>query len=356
MPRDEKVKDGLKFILTHLYDESSEYHLFPRRISTKLSDNKQFYVYSEDEAMVNFRKAEFSDCRISAYPFAYKHPPNFIFIDLDCKSDQDEFKFILQNTENIIEKRLTNYKRNIKCEPTVLWTGNGCHIYLPVNCNYNKNGEILTGGGADTLRNQIIDLRLSDLPSTFMKFCEQCLSDYKADVNHNPSIRSCMLRIPGSINSKSNKEVNILKRWNGYRPEIEYLIPDFIEYLSRFKTPSPIIYSDNTDPYNIKWIDLLIDTPITDNRKYVLWKIICPYLINVKKLGYKECYNIIEQWLIKCNAVNRLDFNIRSEIKTKLRYVKHYKPLSLSKVYNDNQELYRIIVDNLNKEHYINNT
>lgn len=31
-----------------------------------------------------------------------------------------------------------------------------------------------------------------------------------------------------------------------------------------------------------KWIEKLLETPIEDGRKYALWKILCPYLVNIK--------------------------------------------------------------------------
>ena len=36
-----------------------------------------------------------------------------------------------------------------------------------------------------------------------------------------------------------------------------------------------------------KWIEKLLETPIEDGRKYTLWKILCPYLVNVKKFQYE---------------------------------------------------------------------
>jgi len=54
-----------------------------------------------------------------------------------------------------------------------------------------------------------------------------------------------MLRLPGSYNSKcvlrnigildSSTEVKIIQRWNGYRPEINYLLRDFRRYLTQEK-------------------------------------------------------------------------------------------------------------------------
>ena len=50
------------------------------------------------------------------------------------------------------------------------------------------------------------------------RFTKNFLSFDKADQANNPSLKSCLLRIPGSINSKYNTEVKIIQNWNGLRP------------------------------------------------------------------------------------------------------------------------------------------
>ena len=76
-----------------------------------------------------------------------------------------------------------------------------------------------------------------------------------------------------------------------------------------------------------EWIEKLLETPIEDGRKYTLWKILCPYLVNIKKLQYEESFKILKTWLEKCNNLRKLDFNSDTEIKDKVRYVKHYNPI-----------------------------
>ena len=89
-----------------------------------------------------------------------------------------------------------------------------------------------------------------------------------------------------------------------------------------------------------KWIEKLLETPIEDGRKYTLWKILCPYLVNIKKLEYEESFEILKTWLEKCNNLRKLDFNLDREIKDKLKYVKHYNPISIQTLKNDNRNLY----------------
>jgi glutamate mutase epsilon subunit len=66
---------------------------------------------------------------------------------------------------------------------------------------------------------------------------------------------------------------------------------------------------------------------------------LCLYLLNVKKLEYEESCEILKKWLEKCNNSKKLDFNPDVEIKAKLRYVKHYNPISIKKMKDDNKNL-----------------
>jgi hypothetical protein len=100
----------------------------------------------------------------------------------------------------------------------------------------------------------------------------------------------------------------------------------------------------------IPCIEKLLETPIEDGRKYTLWKILCPYLVNVKKLEYEQSFKILNTWLEKCNTLRELDFNPDTEIKSKLRYVKHYNLISLLTLENDNRNLYLLLRKRVNQE------
>lgn len=45
------------------------------------------------------------------------------------------------------------------------------------------------------------------------------------------SNKNCMLRIPGSTNSKNNAQFRTMQRWNGTRPAINWLLRDYRRYL-----------------------------------------------------------------------------------------------------------------------------
>ncbi|HVD07571.1 MAG TPA: hypothetical protein VNB67_03925 [Nitrososphaeraceae archaeon] len=70
-----------------------------------------------------------------------------------------------------------------------------------------------------------------DLTSKFMQFPEDSLTNKKEDPQHNPMINSCLVRIPGTLNSKCKEEVKIIQKWDGYRPQINYLLRDFRRWL-----------------------------------------------------------------------------------------------------------------------------
>ena len=259
-------ENGLNFILNHF-----EEPLFPRTISTYRSEGRQFEVFSKEEMIKAFEQSDFLDCRVNAYRSytEYKginrQAPNFIFIDLDRSTF---------TTERAHRMALTATLKNIKeklfdANPTVLWTGNGYHIYQPIEAFVLEEEEVF---------NEF------DQPSkVFLKFAEQYLSNNKSDPSHNPSFKSCMIRIPGSFNSKcilegKDPEVRIIQRWDGQlRPKINLLLGSFHAYLvdqrikelqrqKELKVPGNLIIHDLNDGL-CEGSDLLLDRYCSANFK-----------------------------------------------------------------------------------------
>jgi hypothetical protein len=91
----------------------------------------------------------------------------------------------------------------------VLRTGNGYHIYQPVS------GFVLEEYETFYEFTKHLD---KDLTSMFIQFAEKYFTDYTADHLHNPTVNSCLLRIPGSLNTKcipnkgQDPEVKIIQR------------------------------------------------------------------------------------------------------------------------------------------------
>jgi hypothetical protein len=124
--------------------------------------------------------------------------------------------------------RKINEKFHWKFKPTVIWSGNGYHIYLPVQ---------LSGPSWCLAHTDVFHGLSSDPDRRFMQWAEQYLSDGKSDPVHSKTVsfKNCMLRIPGSINSKNGEQVRILQKWDGQRPYINWILKDFQRYLIQKK-------------------------------------------------------------------------------------------------------------------------
>ena len=66
-----------------------------------------------------------------------------------------------------------------------------------------------------------------DLSTKFLRYAEQLFSNGKHDTHHRPSINSCLLRVPGTYNSKNGERVKIIQQWDRYRPPIQDILTDF---------------------------------------------------------------------------------------------------------------------------------
>ena len=341
-----KIEEGLDYILSHLEQPT----IFPRTIMTKKLGYQRL-VYSKERAIEHFIDSEFIDCRINAYSYLteYKdvprYKPDFLFIDLDknkFKSDK-RFELALYDTLKNIKEKLNGY-------PTVLFTGGGYHIYQPVYI--------------PTALENITEFQEFDKPSEhFLRFAKDFLSNNKADKQNNPSFRSCLLRIPRSINSKYNIKVKIIKKWNGIRAPINKdLLIEFRRYLIQKKIDQEKkrqkILSIRTNKVEnsinyYPWIEHLLQTPIEDFRKLVIDLILAPYLINVRKLSYSESFKIIKDWLDKCNDLKRLDnyrnFEYRINYAIKNADKKQIPPMSTITLKENYKDLYFLLFQK-NKE------
>jgi Primase X len=94
-----------------------------------------------------------------------------------------------------------------------------------------------------------------------------------------------------------------------------------------------------TNVNDIKWIDILLETPISDYRKNAISLILARYLINIKKLPYTNAFDIIKDWLNKCDPLRRLDPNFNSRVKSALEDAiqKGIPPMSLIKLREKNR-------------------
>jgi hypothetical protein len=337
--REEIIKDGIHFILSHF---EGRQRLFPRKMSTFTSEGKQFIVYNKEQILNACIKSNFVDCRLNAYPVLEEgllQAPNIIFIDLDLptkyEDNSKELNKYLNKTIKIIKQKLNGF------EPTVLWSGKGYHIYIVLDIQPLEAIEELK--------------ELSDETSEqFLRFAEKIFTNNKRDSQHNPSFQSCLLRIPGTYNAKNSTEVKIIQRFDDNKISMidNLILREFRLYLAdidiaaknnKKRKGNPSAKKQYNSSIQYKWIEKLLETPIEDRRKYTLWKILCPYLVNIKKLEYEESYKILKTWLEKCNNLQKLNFNYDREINTRLANVKYYNPLSIEKLKKDNKNLYLLL-------------
>jgi hypothetical protein len=344
--KENQIEAYLDFILEHLNGP-----LFPRTIMTKaLGYQKE--VFSKHELLDYFKASDFKDCRINAYTTCTGFKgvnltaPSFIMIDLDLK----DFEYSTDELNKVLNKTIHKLRDQFHgAHPTVLWTGNGYHVYQPVL------GFILDE--IDRFA-RFTDPNKKDLTSRFMQFAESFFTDKKGDVQHRPSIKSCLLRIPGTINSKCNQEVKIVQKWNGIRPPINYLLRDYriwlvAEKINEMKNTRIWSYRKShnnvclhySGSKTIQWIEKLLQTPLADHRKYAIWRVLIPYLYNIKNLPDHVVVNILENWLIKCNTMRALDFNMQYLIKQNIRNGRkcRYLPISFCNLKSENQELYNVL-------------
>jgi hypothetical protein len=192
-----------------------------------------------------------------------------------------------------------------------------------------------------------------DHPSqTFLRFAAQFLSQHKSDTNNNPAFKSCLLRVPGSYNSKyieENEQVKIIQRWDGFRPRANPLYYHFYIYLADKKLKEfNNLQTNKTESYRgntITWIEKLLEIPIDDYRKNAVNLILAPYLINIKKLSYDAALNIINDWLSKCGKSRQLDQDFNYLVRYALKYCAKNgnRPLKLDTLKTKNLTLYDLL-------------
>jgi Primase X len=333
----EIISGNVDFILSHFQEP-----MFPRKIMTKrLGHQKE--VFSKQEALKYFESSDYKDCRINAYPSFTNYQgitrvaPSFVMIDLDLR-DFGNSRDNLDRGQNKILKRINALTRGYS---TVLWTGNGYHIYQPMEGFILEEEERFA---------RLRELDGKDLTSKFIHFAEEYLTNKKEDPQHNPTVNSCLVRVPGTINSKCAQEVKIIQRWDGQKPPINYLLRYFRVWLINEKMQRKLIDSkraqtQTANPTIIPWIEKLLQIPLDDHRKFVVWRIQSPYLINIRKYSVEEASNLIKNWLDKCNQLKSLDFNPNYMIKYNINSAKRngYLPISLEKLRIENTYLYNML-------------
>jgi len=311
----DQIKIGLDYILSH-FDKP-----FPRKISTLQTENKQVEVYSKSEALEYFKESNFIDCRISAFGLLEinQERPNLIFVDLDDKT--------------ALHETLALFHKEIGAIPTVLFTGNGYAIIQPINIISLSNITLYKK-------------RISDVSKKFLLFAERYLTNNKCDMGNHPSLRSCLIRIPYSYNkkcllqgkSKEESKIFIHSEWNGKRVEIKNL--PFIRYLEKLEVLQNRKQNRNfKNNGEIVYIEKLLQNKISNGRKRICALVLCPYLVNVKKLTLEECEKILVEYFDGAISKGIISYQLKTS------YRKEILPYSLKNMKNNDSELFNIISD-----------
>ena len=211
-----RIEEGLDFIEGYF-----ELPIYPRRISTYKTGGKQIQVNNRDEALARFKQSNLLDCRISAYPYPvpeYKgvnrQTSDFLLSDLDKKNFKTKKSF-----EESMQNTLQNFKDKLHgANPSILWSGGGYHFLQPLYADVILEMESVFAEFVEPSRK-------------LMQYAEKLVTDNKGDPCHcnTVSFSNCMIRIPGSYNSKyiqfndkgevvnipHESEVSIVQRWDG---------------------------------------------------------------------------------------------------------------------------------------------
>jgi hypothetical protein len=305
-------------------------------------------IFDKASVLRHFEESDYQDCRINAYPRLTDYKginlvaPSFVMIDLDLCALGTKAAL-----DKALKTTLNRIFQTLKTRPTVLWTGNGYHIYLPIKAFVLEEEEVFA-------KFQNGNLNGPNLSTKFIRFAEAFFTNGKHDPQHRPSVNSCLLRVPGSYNSKNGQQISVVQHWDRKKAAIQYMLRNFRRYLIQEKLDevndrdkkkyNPI---NNDSSHTIRWIESLFQTPIHDHRKYCLWRILIPYLVNVRKLSDEESTSEVSRWLDNCNSIRRLSFDPRYILKyniRKARAVGHY-PISCNTLETENVYLYRLLKD-----------
>ena len=307
------IEIGLDEIL-NLFDNP-----FPRTISTLATENKQVLVYSKEQTLEYFEKSNGIDCRISAFGISdiQQERPNLIFVDLDDKTAIDEV--------------LALFHKEINGIPLVINTGNGYAIIQPIKIISFIN---------PTLNNN----KIFDVSKKFLQFAERYLSNSKCDSANHPSLRSCMIRVPYSYNKKSllkgkskeESKVKIYSEWNGVRPKVNNL--PFLTHLQKLEQQQKRRQNKNySNQGKIIYIEKILQNKITDGKKRIFALVLCPYLVNIKKLTLEESEKILTEYFDGVISKSMITYKLNEVLK------KGILPYSLKNMQDTDRELYDII-------------
>jgi hypothetical protein len=111
------------------------------------------------------------------------------------------------------------------------------------------------------------------------------------------------------------------------------------------RLPKPKAFQDSGQ---YRYIEKILESPIMDGRHRILWLILPPYLINVRKVSDEEAFETIMKYMQKCgwhetNAERLVRYNINRAKRIGLR------PPRLERLAETNPGLYKTIMEAIAK-------
>jgi hypothetical protein len=105
-------------------------------------------------------------------------------------------------------------------EPAIIASGSGgYHLILPVEIGDLSRISDFTDYSADPNKE-------------FLRFIEPFLCKHSDPEHYNHvSTNNCLLRVPGSINSKNGRPVSVVQSWNSKYADMRAVYGDFLAYL-----------------------------------------------------------------------------------------------------------------------------
>jgi hypothetical protein len=101
----------------------------------------------------------------------------------------------------------------------------------------------------------------------------------------------------------------------------------------------------NSQINSIAWIEMLLQTRISDYRKNAVGLILAPYLINIRKSTYEVAAVLIKDWLRKCNDLRPIgyinDYKVKYSLTTSIR--KMQLPMRFITLKTKNRHLYDLL-------------
>jgi len=277
----DKVKISLEYLMKVFNGK------FPRHIMTAKS-NGQIIVNSVDEALNHFEEADWIDCRVAVFGLdeITNIKPNLIFIDQDDKTQLEYVK--------------ARIKRILGVDPFVISTGNGFAIIVPIVM--------------ESLKNTIYkNFNAEDISKKFLLFCKNYLANNKADPANHPTLKSCLLRVPHTINSKNGNIVKIIETWDGQRVDVHEL--PFILHLQKELEENDNNFNNiKINPKNYSWIENILSSPKIYRSNRLLGLVITRYLMNVKKVSKSDAVEIIKKWDDRYNT-NQINYELSYALK-----------------------------------------